>query len=258
VGAAVGSVGADVWGRVPVSGGTEVSEAVWLRGAHMALVPSVARAVISIVTVALGVSLGREGAPQLVGAASASRLSDWGALPTWQRRLLVASGAGAGFAAVYNVPLGGTLFALEVLLGTLALPLVLPALATSVIATTVAWIWLGTGPVYRLLATPCTRSAGLGRRGGADHRRRSHRLGAHHRLGRHSPPTGRSLHRPFVVFFILGLVSLRYPRYWATAGVSSARRGRQHLAGPAGLLFIPQAPRHRRLPVDRVGGLFTS
>ena len=74
-------------------------------------------------------------APQLAGAARASWLSDWARLPTWQRRLLVASGAGAGFAAVYNVPLGGALFALEVLLGTLALPLVLPALATSVIAT---------------------------------------------------------------------------------------------------------------------------
>ena len=52
-------------------------------------------------------------------------------LPVWQRRLLVAAGAGAGFAAVYNVPLGGALLALEVMLGTLALPLVLPALLMS-------------------------------------------------------------------------------------------------------------------------------
>ncbi len=51
-------------------------------------------------------------------------------------------------AAVYNVPLGGALFALEVLLGTLALPLVLPAITTSVIATAVAWITLGTHPTY--------------------------------------------------------------------------------------------------------------
>jgi H+/Cl- antiporter ClcA len=51
-------------------------------------------------------------------------------------------------AAVYNVPLGGALFALEVLLGTLTLPLVLPALATSLIATAVAWIALGTAPTY--------------------------------------------------------------------------------------------------------------
>ena len=81
--------------------------------------------------VALGASLGREAAPQQAGAAFASTLSDWAKLPDWQRRLLVACGAGAGMAAVYNVPLGGALFALEVLLGTLTLPLVLPALATS-------------------------------------------------------------------------------------------------------------------------------
>ncbi|MGH2892415.1 MAG: chloride channel protein [Solirubrobacteraceae bacterium] len=150
VAAVVLAGGVYVLGRLPVAGGVEVSEAVWLREARMAIIPSIGRAVLSIVTVGLGVSLGREGAPQLVGAAGASWLSDWGALPTWQRRLLVASGAGAGFAAVYNVPLGGTLFALEVLLGTLSLPLVLPALATSVIATVIAWIALGTGPTYQL------------------------------------------------------------------------------------------------------------
>ncbi len=84
----------------------------------------------SIVIVALGASLGREAAPQQAGAAIASKLSIWAELPDWQRRLLVACGAGAGMAAVYNVPLGGALFALEVLLGTLTLPLVLPALLT--------------------------------------------------------------------------------------------------------------------------------
>jgi H+/Cl- antiporter ClcA len=127
-----------------------VSEAVWLRGGRIAPLPSLGRAVLSIVTVGLGVSLGREGAPQLAGAAGASWLAEWAGLPTWQRRLLVASGAGAGFAAVYNVPLGGALFALEVLLGSVSLPLVLPALATSVIATAVAWITLGTAATYHL------------------------------------------------------------------------------------------------------------
>ena len=53
-------------------------------------------------------------------------------------------------AAVYNVPLGGALFALEVLLGTVTLPLVLPALATSAIATAVAWIALPNAPTYRV------------------------------------------------------------------------------------------------------------
>jgi CIC family chloride channel protein len=146
--AAVVIVGLRVLGRLPLSGGTEVSESLWLRRGRLDFVPSIARAVLSIVTVGLGVSLGREAAPQLAGAATASKLADWADLPVWQRRLLVASGAGAGFAAVYNVPLGGTLFALEVLLGTLALPLVLPALITSVTATAIAWIALGTKPAY--------------------------------------------------------------------------------------------------------------
>jgi CIC family chloride channel protein len=131
-------------------GGIDVSDGLWLRGARLDFVPSVARALISIVTVGLGSSLGREGAPQTLGAALATQFAEWAKMPTWQRRLLVACGAGAGFAAVYNVPLGGAVFAVEVLLGSLALPLVLPALATSVIATSVAWLILGTGPSYSL------------------------------------------------------------------------------------------------------------
>ncbi len=140
-----------VLGRLGSSGGgTDVSDGLWLRGARLDFRRSVARALVSIVTVGLGSSLGREGAPQTWGAALATKFAEWADVPTWQRRLLVACGAGAGFAAVYNVPLGGAVFAVEVLLGSLALPLVLPALATSVVATGVAWLFLGTGPSYSL------------------------------------------------------------------------------------------------------------
>ena len=143
-------VGGLVLGRPRGSEATEVSESLWLSEGRLPLLSSLARGVVAIVTVGLGSSMGRESAPQLAGAAVASWLSEFEQLPVWQRRLLVASGAGAGFAAIYNVPLGGALFALEVLLGTVALPFVLPALATSVIATAVAWITLGTRPTYDL------------------------------------------------------------------------------------------------------------
>jgi chloride channel protein, CIC family len=194
--------------------GAEVSDSLWLHEGRLALPPSLARALLSIVTVALGVSLGREGAPQTVGAAVASRLSDWADLPVWQRRLLVASGAGAGFAAVYNVPLGGSLFALEVLLGSLVLPLALPALATSVIATAVAWSTLGTHATYHLpqpslhpsqmvwalLAGPIIGVAGVAWV-------RTVRLAARLR------PTGRARYlAPLAVFMALALVSLQYPQ----------------------------------------------
>jgi H+/Cl- antiporter ClcA len=147
IGGLVAGLGALALARYP-SG--EVSDALWLRGARLPLLPSIARAVQSIAIVALGASLGREAAPQQTGAAWASTISDWAKLPDWQRRLLVACGAGAGMAAVYNVPLGGALFALEVLLGTLTLPLVLPALATTLIATAVAWIALPHAPTYQI------------------------------------------------------------------------------------------------------------
>ncbi|QEC49202.1 hypothetical protein FSW04_17535 [Baekduia soli] len=129
-------------------GAVEISESLWLRSARLTIPGSLARGTLSVVTIGLGSSLGREAAPQLAGAAVASRAADRVGLPAWQRRLLVACGAGAGMAAVYDVPLGGALFALEVLLGTITLPLVLPALATALVATATAWLILPDRPTY--------------------------------------------------------------------------------------------------------------
>ncbi len=50
--------------------------------------------------------------------------------------------------AVYNVPLGAALFATEVLLGEITLATVLPALATTTLATVVAWTGLPNQPLY--------------------------------------------------------------------------------------------------------------
>lgn len=147
---AIAGGGALLIQRASLPGGGEVSEALWLRDAKLPLRTSLARAVLSIVTVGMGSSLGREAAPQLAGAAVASSGAQRLGVPAWQRRLLVACGAGAGMAAVYNVPLGGALFALEVLLGTVTLPLVLPALATTAIATATAWVTVPTRPTYEI------------------------------------------------------------------------------------------------------------
>ena len=148
----IAAAGTFVLRRLGGSGGGEISEAIWLGRARLELVPSLIRGVVAIVTVGMGASLGREAAPQLAGAALASELCDRNGktITPSQRRLLVAAGAGAGMAAVYNVPFGGALFALEVLLGSLALPLVLPALLTSILATAVAWIVISTGPTFAI------------------------------------------------------------------------------------------------------------
>jgi len=107
-----------------------------------------AHALLQIVTVALGSPLGREVAPREAGAVFASWICDRAGITAGQRKIMIACGAGAGLAAVYNVPLGGTIFVLEVLLGTFAWSAVLPAMATSGIAAIVAWIGLGNESQY--------------------------------------------------------------------------------------------------------------
>jgi CIC family chloride channel protein len=97
-------------------------------------------ALLSVIIVGMGVSLGREGAPKQADAVIANFFSNRAHLSDEQRRLLVACGAGAGMGAAYGVPLGGALFALEVMRGMPALRYVLPALFSSVVATAVSWV----------------------------------------------------------------------------------------------------------------------
>lgn len=130
------------------SGGSDVAGAVWTRSGQLPALPALGNAVLSIVVVAMGASLGREAAPQQVGAVAASKASGRLALTEGERRLLTACGAAAGMGAVYNVPLGAALFATEVLLGEITLATVVPALATTTVATVVAWAGLPNQPLY--------------------------------------------------------------------------------------------------------------
>ena len=141
--------------------GIDVTTAIWLYAGRLPALRTLASAVLSIVVVGMGASLGREGAPKQAGAVIANTASDAAGLPDDKRRLLVACGAGAGFAAAYGVPLGGALFALEVLHGELAPRFVLPALLTSVIATGVSWLFLPNAPTYLIPAYPGSLSVAM-------------------------------------------------------------------------------------------------
>jgi H+/Cl- antiporter ClcA len=147
--AAVAGIG---WSALNTFGEPLVSIAKAVKGnlPRMPLLSTAFHALLQIITVALGSPLGREVAPRELGAVLATRLSDLARLGAENRRIMIACGAGSGLAAVYNVPLGGALFTLEVLLGTLGLSALIPALATSVIAAMVAWIGLGNVAQYSL------------------------------------------------------------------------------------------------------------
>ena len=126
--------------RLAAGNSIDITEAISNFAGRLPALRTLATATLSVVVVGMGASLGREGAPKQAGAVLANALADRAALTDEQRRLLVACGAGAGLAAAYGVPLGGALFAVEVLRGVLALRLILPALLASACAAGVAWL----------------------------------------------------------------------------------------------------------------------
>lgn len=109
---------------------------------------TIVHALLQIVTIALGSPLGREVAPREIGSVFASWFSRTIGLSPKETKIMLACGAGAGLAAVYNVPLGGALFVMEVLLCTFSWSVLLPAMTTSVIAVVISWIGLGNVALY--------------------------------------------------------------------------------------------------------------
>jgi len=239
IGGMITGVGLWALRRFTGSTGGEPTEVVWSRTGNLSLIRTLITGVLSEVTVAMGGSIGREAAPQRTGAAIGSFLSQRFAIPREQQSLLIACGAGAGLGAVYNVPLAGALFALEIYLGTISLPLVLPALLTSGIAVVVSWITLPARTVYLVpkLANPTVSllvfavvvgpvmgvaSAGYVKiiTWASDHR----------------PKGGRLFIEPVVIFTILGLVAIAYPLILGN-GVDLAQYAFTGSVG-AGLLFL--------------------
>ena len=146
-----GLFGAVAWyliGRYVRDESTEIDDSIWNGDGMLGPRRSLATSVVSEIVIGMGASIGREAAPKLMGGVSGSLLASWARLSPAQRRLLVACGGGAGLAAVYNVPLGGALFTAEILMGSLSLPTILPALACSAIATMTAWLYLPEHATY--------------------------------------------------------------------------------------------------------------
>ncbi len=200
--------------RLSSGNGIDTTAAIWFHAGRMPVWRTFGSAVLSVIIVGMGASLGREGAPKQAGAVFANLFSDGARLSDEQRRLLVACGAGAGMAAAYGVPLGGALFSLEVMRGMLALRYVLPALFTSLIATAVSWIVLPDAPTYlipsfpnslaamafALVAGPIAGLVSVGYVRGITW------------ADRHKPPGWRRMVAPVLGLGALGVVSIWFPQ----------------------------------------------
>lgn len=241
--------------------GIDTTAAIWFNAGRMPALRTLGSALLSVVIVGMGVSLGREGAPKQAGAVMANFFSDRARLSDEQRRLLVACGAGAGMGAAYGVPLGGALFSLEVMRGMLALRYVLPALFASVVATAVSWVALPDAPTYiipaysssfscvawALLAGPIAGVVSVGY------------VRVVTWADRNRPQGWRRLAAPFLGLGLLGVISLRFPQLLGN-GKDISQLAFTNQAAPALLLMLlvlKPAAIVLCMRIGAPGGLFT-
>ena len=115
----------------------------------------------SLLSLGTGASIGREGS---ITQMTATLASGWGKLAGWQPyrlRLLVACGAAAGIGAAYNAPIGGAVFAAQVVLGNFSMHLFGPLVFASVVASVLSRSFFGMTPWYRVPDFDFTRLSQL-------------------------------------------------------------------------------------------------
>lgn len=89
----------------------------------------------SILTVGFGGSAGLEAPIASTGSAIGSNTARWLHFNYKERMLLLACGAAAGISAIFNAPIAGAIFALEILLVDMAMPAIVPILIASASAS---------------------------------------------------------------------------------------------------------------------------
>lgn len=107
-------------------------------------------ATMQVAIVGAGASVGKEGAPREVGALLAGRLGKALSLTIKERKVLIACGAGAGLAAVYQVPFASSLFVFETLGLAYHWKNVLLVLSSTYVATWVARPIVGHTAIYHM------------------------------------------------------------------------------------------------------------
>ncbi len=124
----------------PEAGGhgvPEVMDAMARKGGRIRPRVAGAKAVASALTIGSGGAAGTEGPIIQIGAAIGSGVGQWLRLSLDDMRVLIGCGAAAGIAAIFNAPIAGVLFAVEILLREVSqrsfVPVILAAVLSNVI-----------------------------------------------------------------------------------------------------------------------------
>jgi CIC family chloride channel protein len=128
----------------------EVMDAIFYREGKIRPQVAAVKSLASAISIGTGAAVGREGPIIQIGASLGSSLGQMVALAPWQRITLVAAGAGAGIAATFNTPIGGVMFAIELMLPEISARTFLPVALATGTATFIGRLFLGLAPAFVL------------------------------------------------------------------------------------------------------------
>jgi CIC family chloride channel protein len=126
----------------------EVMDAIYYKGGVIRPVVALVKSPASAIAIGTGSSVGREGPIIQIGSALGSTLGQIIRMPVSQRIALVAAGAGAGIAATFNTPIGGVMFAIELMLPEVSVGTFLPVAIATGAATFIGRWFIGDQPAF--------------------------------------------------------------------------------------------------------------
>ncbi len=134
----------------------EVMDAIYYNRGKIRPVVAIVKSLASALSIGSGGSVGREGPIVQIGSSFGSALGQYIPMATWQRITLIAAGTGAGIAATFNTPIGGLLFAMEIMLHEISVRTLVPVAISTATATYIGQMFFGVYPAFLIpeLETP--------------------------------------------------------------------------------------------------------